>query len=459
MSDRADEYDDVDNWEDELDDSVTDVADVNLDEELTDYNSAPQIGALPDGSGSVILSGPGAGTAVESTPTERSNAQYRLRTRDEALTTGVPIFIVHRPHQNVALMPRLLASVVAVTRGAVSTAASVGLPQATDDSLTAWLASCPVASIRLADPFAYLQDRTVVRVPEVSDRARKWRPYLGTTSVDVTELLDLQRGVGANLLLSSGRALDYTTPQPALDQAFTEGDDSLAELLPNERLALNLTLPAAWLANATLRGKLFSQLVDQEQFDVWHIRVQWPASLRSLHQPVDAELLSGYKRLSQLAADEDRVLLLPQTGLTGWVQLAFGAHGFGSGLFGSAQAFKEHSRGGNGHQSEIERYFEPSLLHPVERAVHDAMRVQSGYIQCDCPYCPALHAKTQWDHTLARLHLMHWQGRLAGLASATGKTQEVAVRKVVRAAVQAANNQPLAGISVPRHLSAWDQLL
>lgn len=461
MSDRTDDFDEYDDvaWEDELDEPVTDLAGIDLDAELTHYETTPQVGSLPDGSGSVVLSGPGAGTAVASPPAEPSNMQYRLRTRDEALAAGVPLFIVQRPHQNVALMPRLLASVVVATGGAVSAAASVGLPQATDESHSSWLASCAVASVRLADPFAYLQDPTIVRVPEVSDRGRRWRPYLGTTTVHVTELLNSQRRVGANLLLSSGRALDYTSPQPALDNAFAEGDDSLAELLPKERLALNLTLPAAWLANATLRGKLFAQLVDQEQFDVWHIRVQWPASLRSLHQPVDADLLSGYKRMSQLAADEDRVLLLPQTGLTGWLQLAFGVHGFGSGLFGSGQAFKEHSRGGNGGQQEIERYFEPTLLHAVERAVHDTMRAKPGYVHCDCPYCPALHSKTQWDHTLARLHLMHWQGKLAGLSAATKKPQEVAIRKAVRAAVQAADNEPLAGISVPRHLSVWDQLL
>lgn len=461
MNPRNDDFDDRDRaeWDEEPDEQDSPDEGLDLERELSAFDSSPALAERADGSGSVILSGPGAGTNVAAPPEGTKKLRFPIRSRDSALTSGVPLFIVHSPHQKRSLMPRLIASVIAATRGSVSTAAAVGLPKGTNESLSDWLQSCAAASIRMADPLGYMLDPTIVKVRGVSAQSLRWRPYLGNPSLDVAQVLQTQREVGANLMLTSGRALDHTAPQPALDTAFMEGDDALAELLPGERLALNLTLPAAWLSNATLRSKLFGQLLDQEQFDIWHIRVQWPSSLRSMHQPVDEELLTGYKRLSQLAADEGRILMLPQTGLTGWLQLAFGSTGFGSGLFGAGQAFKEQSQRGGGGQPEIERYFEPTLLHPVERVVHDAMRAKTSYIPCDCPYCPALHAKPQWDHDLARLHLMHWQGRLAGVASARKKPQEAAVRHTVRTAVQAAANAPLAGISAPRHLQAWDRLL
>ena len=457
-SNETGDYEEDFDWEDEADEGAL----ANLSEDLDvtlSSDSSVALGALSDGTTTVVLRGPGAGSTSSTTDPSRERPAVTLLGRDGALAGASPLFLVHRPHQKGSLMPRLLASVAAATRGSVGTAVSVGLPQATNESLSVWLSSCVVASVKLADPLGYLKDPTIVRVPAVSDRARRWRPYLGEPGDDVASLLELQREVGANLLLTPGRALDPTNAQASLDRAFGQGDDALADLRPGERLALNLTLPATWLASDTLRAKLFAQLLDQEQFDVWHIRVQWPSSLRSLHQPVSLELLTGYKRLSQLAGDEGHALILPQTGLTGWLQLAFGGHGFGSGLFGSGQAFKEHSQGGSGAQPEVERYFEPTLLHPVERAVHDAMRAEQGYVMCDCPYCPALHAKQEWDHTLARLHLMHWQGRLAGLAFEQGRSQEAAIRGAVRAAVIASAAQPLAGISVPRHLSVWDQLL
>ncbi|WP_243076414.1 hypothetical protein [Microbacterium sp. SS28] len=456
-SDKAGDEEDFD-WDEETDGVASDSLEDDLDLAPTAQTFAPR-GVLPDGATTVVLSGAGAGSAIVPHEVPREQDAVALLSRDSALSRSSPVFMVHRPHQNGILMPRLLASVASVTRGRVAAAASVALPQATNESLSTWLSSCVVASVTMADPLGYLKDPTIVRVPAVSDRARRWRPYLAEAGDDIPSLLELQRTVGANLLLTPGRALDPTNAQTALDAAFAQGDDALANLGTGERLALNLTLPATWLSSESLRAKLFAQLLDQEQFDVWHIRVQWPSTVRSLHQPLSLELLTGYKRLSQLAADEGHALLLPQTGLTGWLQLAFGGHGFGSGLFGSGQAFKEHSQGGSGGQPEVERYFEPTLLHPVERAVHDAMRRADGYVTCDCPYCPALHAKSDWDHTLARLHLMHWQGRLAGRAFEQGKSQEAAIRGAVRAAVDAAAAQPLAGISLPRHLTIWDQLL
>jgi hypothetical protein len=107
--------------------------------------------------------------------------------------------------------------------------------------------------------------------------------------------------------------------------------------------------------------------------------------------------------------------LLPHTGLTGWLQLGLGATGFGAGLWGSSHAFREDKeRTGFGNNPEVQRYFEPALLHTVERSVHDVLSADPAYTMCDCPSCPALQDGS-WNHRAAKLHQLHWLGRLAAV--------------------------------------------
>lgn len=451
------ESDELSEWDDDFEDSATPDETVDIEKSLSSLDLPPAFAKIPGGPGHLVLNGPGAGTAI--VPDGDPQGEHvSIQSRDEALSGASPLFVVHRPHANAGTMPRLMASVVSATRGKVAIAASVDLPKATDKTLKKWFDDCGAASLRIADPSAYLMDPGIVKVRPLSERALRWRPYLSSDSLKSEQILDNQRALGANLLLSPGRALDPHSPQAALDEAFAQADDALAHLNLGEHLAVNLTLPSVWLSSNQLQTKLFGQLLDQEQYKIWHIRVQWPASLRATQQPTSEDLLKGYKRLAQLAADEERVLILPQTGLTGWFQLAFGSTGFGAGLSGAAQAFKEVSPGGNGNIPEVEKYFEPSLLHTVERPVHETMRRQAGFVACDCPYCPELHSRSAWDHTLAKLHALHWSGRLAG-AVAAGRTREAVVRRRTRDAIQRAASLPLASISNPRHLAVWDRLL
>lgn len=432
--------------------------DADVDSDIADSDpSAVQLALLEDGS-AVRLTGPGAGSAVTVADGEGVAAgTARLLSRDGALSGRAPLLLIHRAPGTDAF-PRAMARIVAATGGRVPIGAVTPLPRATAVSAEVWLQECAAASVRIADPAGFKLDTAVLPGDPPSTRSTGWWPYLGADPMVPADVRDAQRQVGANLLLSPGRAPDPADPQNSLDRVFAEADQALAALQPGERLALNLTLHRTWLTREVLRDLLLAQLLDQEQFDVWYVRVQWP-SARATEQPVDAALLEGYKRLAQLAADEERVLLLPQTSFTGWLQLAFGASGFGTGLPGSDQAFKEPIRGGSGAVA-IERYFEPTLLHAVERTVHDTLRRQSGYVPCTCPYCPALHAATEWRPDLARLHQLHCTGLLTADAATSARGgAEGAVRRAVRAAVAAAAAQPLAGASEPRHLRVWDRLL
>lgn len=447
--------------EEETDDSYS--FDIGADPlELTGSPDHRVLAPAPSGAGWVVMDGPGAGSTVlpagSTTPGE-----YQLTTalpsRDKALSGKSPLMIVHCPHSNRGSIPRLLASVASASQSTLGLAAAVLLPSAAPLAHTQWLSSCQAASLRIADPACYLRDSDLLKVKKINSYAPKRAPYLLRAELDTAEVLDAQRLVGANLLLSPGSVLDPADAENSLDTVFEQADDALAALDDSERLALNLTVSQQWLTNPVLRDTLLARLIDQEQFDVWYIRVQWPSSLPTFHQPTDRKLLDGYKRLAQLATDEDRLLLLPQTGLTGWLQLGFGATAFGASLAGAGHAFREESQRGGGPTERVQRYFEPSLLHTVERTAHAVVATADEYSQCQCPYCPLLWTKPDWDHHLAELHHLYWMGRLAAVESMTGRPRPAAVRRTVRTALKTAATLPLTGPNVPQHLPVWDQIL
>jgi hypothetical protein len=214
---------------------------------------------------------------------------------------------------------------------------------------------------------------------------------------------------------------------------------------------------AEWLCRPALLDALLTELIEKQQFDIWYIRVQWPS--KPWTQPTGKDLLAGYRRLAQVADDEGRRLLLPQTGLTGWLMLAWGAAGFGTGPFGSNQAFLAPSDFG---KQPIERYFERQLLHTVERTARSLLLADPAYGQCLCPYCRPLFSGAAWSHEYAGLHYLFNAGTLtAGVAPATAGRRGThgAVGRKVRAAQRFAAGKALTGNSDPAHLRAWDQLL
>lgn len=144
-----------------------------------------------------------------------------------------------------------------------------------------------------------------------------------------------------NLLLTSGRALNPSDSLGSLAAAHVEWDEALTLLKPGERLAVNLTVSAEWLKQPQLLDDLLAELIEGRAFTVWHVRVQWPPPAKSWHQPTTDKLLVGYRALAQTANDEGRRLLLPQTGLTGWLTLAWGAAGYGT---GTSEASRPSSR-------------------------------------------------------------------------------------------------------------------
>jgi hypothetical protein len=416
---------------------------------------------LADGSGFLITDGPGAGSVIVQGVGPEIREAPPLPGRDDALDGTLPLFIVHRPHSFYRAVPRLLAQLHTAAGGNLALGVSSWLPRATMKSHAEFGSSCSAAAVRIIDPLGFITDPQDVRVKEPSNRDKKWAPYLCGDAVPAVDLLDMQRERGANLLLTCGHALDPSDADRSLAAVCDEGDDALAALKPGERLALNLTVSADWLRHPKLLDALLTELIERQQFDIWHIRVQWPSSSKAWAQPTDEKLLAGYRKLASTAADEERRLLLPQTGLTGWLMLAYGAAGFGTGSSGSTQAFLEPVGGGGG-KPQIERYFERQLLHTVERTSHLVLTRDSEYAQCTCPYCPPLLTGAAWSHEYAGLHYLFSTGILtARVAPAVAGRRGTygAVGRTVRTADRFADGKPLTDNSHPAHLRTWGQHL
>ncbi len=165
--------------------------------------------------------------------------------------------------------------------------------------------------------------------------------------------------------------------------------------------------------------------------------------------------------------DNDQPVLLPQTGLAGWLMLGFGALCFGAGVSGTLQRspMPLARGGGGGGQPPLQWYFHPQLLGFVRAdELADLDRV-SGAEVCDCPYCIASPPVpgAAFDRDAADKHFLRWCIRLADeVRRATDR--QTTVRQRVEAAERHWRSVQGAGVTLdsrsrPTHLATWIQVV
>ncbi len=414
----------------------------------------------------LIVDGPQAGQISDDPKVNHrgADAAPEISDRDDSLDSDLPVFIAHRGGQHFKHLPHALVRLHQAEGNYLKLGTTVRIPVITEDDSRAFFTRCAVAPIRIADPVCYIRNEAILRLPKdpISNRASQRAPYLKGERADgwVSQLLDAQRNGGANLLLTPGLALDPGNARETLDSLFEDSEQALSLLKEKERLALNITVSSRWLTAEDLRKQLFNELLDREEYSIWYVRVQW-RSRRSFEQASERDLLEGYKRLAELAIDENRILILPQTGLTGWLMLAFGAKGFCAGTSSSQQAFTEPGFGRTKGSARRERYFEKQLLHSVDRSVHDVLSEEAEYEHCDCPYCVQLFDGPAWSHELAGLHNLYCMGQLTAAVKRDSSRggHHSAIRRMVRDAMSFAADKDLGDVSAPKHLAVWGQLL
>lgn len=430
----------------------------------------------------VLVGGPRSGAVVPSSAAgaaTRAGSAVAVPDVAAALAPGSALMLVHRPGRYARRVPGALARVhTDFGASGLALGASVGLPHVGEAEAEAFLQSCGVAAVRIADPEGFALPTDLIADPVLTPNQQgkvgyvAAAPAAGTAATTAwnQRVVRAQRSGGANVLMTPGRSLDPADGVAALADASQALDDLLSEVRADELPAWNLTLPHAWLIDRALRNLLLSELVDRDDVDVWHVRVRWPLIKKSYGQNLDTNLLDGYAELARTARREGKALILPTTGLTGWVTLGWGTTGFGTGSSAATQAWADTPRIAARKgvtRTTVHRHQVSPLLHTITVDSHDNLRRSlpaASYPACPCPYCAALSAAPTWQPEIAAAHVIYAMGELAArVASARPADREQVISGTVSTAKALFDGltpaQALDAKEAPDHLAVWDAAL
>lgn len=437
----------------------------------------------------IVLSGPRAGSVVSRTDEVANVGQdgprlaRQVSSANGALAPGEVLMLVHRPGYYSTRMPHALACVHAdFSRTGLHLGVSAGLPRQGETKTKEYLDRCGAAAVRIADPEGYALPDELIDVtltPTQLSRAGYFDPAVapsrGEPSTEAwnRRVIRGQRNAGANVLLTPGRALDPADAVEALEEAGRALDVLLDEVDSSEVPAWNLTLPSTWLTTAKLRDQLLAELVDRDDVHVWHLRIRWPIHrpLRAFGQLKQEELLDGYRELATTARQEDRALLLPNTGLTGWLTLGWGSTGFGTGPSRPTQAWADNphiaSQPGKPRPPAVNRHHAAPLLHTISVDSHMALvgaLPATSYPRCSCPFCAEQEQAPAWRPEIEAGHVVYAMGALAAEVAGTPRRDRAKrIKQLVDAAHDLHERLPpgarLPSNESPEHLARWTGLL
>ena len=393
----------------------------------------------------------------------------------ESLINSGTYFILHRPGTLYNRMPAVAASINQAHRD-LNVIVSATLPRLGTTRVKEYFESFGTdgAALRIADPEGFALPGDVIGDPELTEAQQTKVRYVGSvpgpsdSSSDHTSwnrrVVNTQRAAGANLMMTPGVSLDPSAPADSIHRAERELYDLLDNLGEDELPIWNLSIGSIWLVDEGLRNQLLAELVDREEISTWHVRVYWPLIKRTYGQTLDARVLAGYKELATTAAREEKVLLLPNSGVTGWMAMAWGASGYGAGSSSATQAWAAHPRiaARKGvERSTVNRYFSRPLLHTITVETHDALIEGLGeniYPVCGCQFCQEQAQDATWRKELAAQHAAFSFGDMAGSAL-TAPDRSAHIRGVIRRATELLGAVPdaysLAPTESPEHLDVW----
>jgi hypothetical protein len=223
----------------------------------------------------------------------------------------------------------------------------------------------------------------------------------------------------------------------------------------------DLLLHDDWLLNGSLRRVALNNLTDLPD----DIGIALHVSYAKRDALGDANTLNGLRQVVRVLADDGRRVFLIQSGLVGWLSIAWGAWGFSAGMSAGSWLSNRaviRRRAGTPSPPRQERYLEHQLLHSVLWGDHGRLAQQSDYQQCACSFCTRL--AQGFAEVAASQHDLYALAELTRRCSAGDRT---ARRDAVRATLEAAQNQWAAWKSIqglspraqPRHLATWRGLV
>lgn len=220
-----------------------------------------------------------------------------------------------------------------------------------------------------------------------------------------------------------------------------------------------LTLRDEWLADTRLRTPLLNEISNLPDDLGIALHVRW----RKNNPETDEVLLGGLKSFALVLAGDDRPLLLLQSGIVGWLSLAWDVAAFSAGL--SYASWVDCWRGGGSAKPgqpkppDIKWFFESSLLRRFRDDEHEELTTQANYLACACSFCSVLGGGAAWLPA-AQQHGLYCLGRLTErVASAPAGQRRQVIETVIREAENAWKNiVPRAALSPsprPVHLQTW----
>jgi len=369
--------------------------------------------------------------------------------------------LTHLGTQNVRAIPTFLADSTSQSPGSL-VGVTVGLPGLKAESASERLDDFgPTSACTLAEP------ETHRLLLEMSQRGRQRNTVSYLQFLDpaaraadfVDAVLEEQAQHAPDALITPWLTHGTTATSAELEATREFAILSSRHPLTSEYpLLMGAGVAETMVRDDDARSEFCAELLDCPELPLY-LRVH-VISPGSYGQYSDGAVLRGLAELVSDISANGREVILPQSGLVGWLMTAFGSRCFGTGITSSLQRFAPAvGRGGGGRR--LNWYFAPGLLGFVLRDELRLLENIDGFELCGCPYCPQLDLRRggSWDPDTAGLHYLWWCRALADESRAADFPREVVSSRLARAAalwqrVQRSQVR-LDQRSKPLHLESW----
>ena len=258
--------------------------------------------------------------------------------------------------------------------------------------------------------------------------------------------------------------LSGTTRELTATSAFAALADA-SSARNGRKLLLGFEATEDIIADTSTRNLFLNELVETPTHPVY-LRMTTGTTAGPSQYAHEAALI-GLRRVTESLAENERDLVLPQSGLCGWLMQGFGAIAFGAGVQFSMQRAQtlRTTGGGGGGSAPLHWYFWPQFLGFVLAEELAQLTAVSGAQACGCPFCQGSPpvGGAAFDREAAELHFLWWCAHLADeVRSASNRAQEIRGR--VAGAVSHWGAVQAAGVSLdnrsrPQHLAIWSRVV
>lgn len=322
----------------------------------------------------------------------------------------------------------------------------------------------PSADYMLADP----ETRQVVLPFAKRGRGRPDHAYLqeDTPAANraryVHRVLQSEIAHGSDMLITPSLVHGLHPGNGDLDATVDFATIAAADpVAAGHELIMGLEALHTVFADSAACNYMVNAVVDiDEELPVWLRMTITSVAGRGQFQQRDS--LKGLREVVESLTANDRPVLLPHSGMCGWLMMGFGAVAFGAGVPASLERTLVPSpTGGGGGHAPLHWFFEPQVLGFVRAEEMPAIAVVSGHTPCPCPFCGGTlpGSGTGFDADDAARHYLWWCVTLAqDVRAATDRAGHI--RDRIAGAIAFWGNVQTAGVllddrSKPTHLEAW----